>query len=38
MVKNPAFPHLFKIGRTTKKEVEERGLIMDQMFPKILKH
>jgi hypothetical protein len=26
MVKNPAFPHLFKIGRTTKKDVEERGL------------
>jgi hypothetical protein len=26
MVKNPAFPHLFKIGRTTKTEVEERGL------------
>ncbi|GMO56886.1 MAG: hypothetical protein Ta2A_02330 [Treponemataceae bacterium] len=26
MVKNPAFPHLFKIGRTTKKVIEERGL------------
>ena len=26
IVKNPAFPHLFKIGRTSKKSVEERGL------------